>query len=173
MKLTKRTIWIVGFVIAAALIVIAARPKKDEIWIQLIDNRTGKPLTNVVVTNLALYRTPFAATLHLPYRFRFRSSSTVMLATNGAFSVQRISARSSLDSQQLTFALGKTRSGSHLKYSGPDFTYTADGIWQYGFKALGPGPIRFFVWQPTTRIEVPDHGPVILRLDPNADPPPD
>ena len=37
-----------------------------------------------------------------------------MLATNGAFSVQRISARSSLDSQELTFALGKTRGGSHL-----------------------------------------------------------
>src|SRR4051812_12784408 len=122
MKVTKPTMWILGIVTLAATIVVALWPAKDELLIQVIDSRTARPMTNVVVTNLAVYRTVLAAIPWLPNQFRFRSSDRVILATNGAFRIQRISARGFLQSEQLSFAFGKP-------VSGPHFSYNTNGLW--------------------------------------------
>jgi hypothetical protein len=162
MKVTKPTMWTLGIVTVAAPIVAALLLAKDELLIQVIDSRTARPMTDVVVTNLAVHRTVFAGIPGLPNRFRFRSSERVMLATNGAFRIQRISAKGFLQSEQLSFAFGKPVGGPHLVYDG-------NGLWQNGYKRLGPGPIEFLVWQPIIPVEIPAEGPVILRLDRNKE----
>ena len=163
MKVTRPTLWILGVVTVAATIIISLWPAKDELLIQVIDSRTARPMTNVVVTNLAVYRTVFAAIPGLPNRFCFRSLDRVILATNGTFRIQRISAKGFLQSEQLSFAFGKP-------VGGPHFVYSTNGLWENGYQRLGvPGPLELLVWQPITQVEIPAQGPVILRLDRNRE----
>jgi len=60
MKVTKRKIWVLRIVAAAAVVVVLAwnRSRSDDVVIQLVNKRTGLPVTHVTVTILDSYLTP-------------------------------------------------------------------------------------------------------------------
>jgi hypothetical protein len=61
-----------------------------------------------------------------------------------------------LHSERLSLRLKKLRAGPT----------TLDGFWN-GYKTIQEKPVEFILWQRLKRIELPDCGPVILRLDRN------
>jgi hypothetical protein len=152
--------------IALSLAVGAAlglRSRRDDIVVQLINSRTGKPLTNVTLMITERYRVPLLSSMpFVPYNYRWKNSSRVIITTNGAFTIKRISPGGLLHSEALAFDIEKRNSGPH-------FLYATNGFWRHQMKIIQERPVKSFIWRPLEEIEVPSNNPVVFRLDPNKD----
>ena len=149
--------------IALSLIVAAAvalRSPRDDVVVQLVNHRTGKPLANVTITNTELHRLPLISSLpFIPYRYRWRTSSHVIKSPNGAFTIKRIFPGRLLDSQRLTLDLGNGISGLL-------FIYNTNGFWRYRLKNAQTPPLGI-VTSRLMRIEVPSNQPVLISVNTN------
>jgi len=81
MKITKQKFGIVGFALICAVItgLVCLRPHADDVVVQLVNKRTGRPVTNVTVTLFDSYRTPILSRLKwIPRRLQsYRRCHTV------------------------------------------------------------------------------------------------
>jgi len=149
-----------SLVVAAA---VAVRSPRDDLVVKVIDSRTGKPLTNVTITNTELRPVPILSSFpSLPYQYRWKTLSHVIRTTNGTFTIKRISPGRLGRSESLRLEFGETMGGVLLAYN-------TNGFWRWRFKGLQTGAVQRLVWESVERIEVPSDQPVIVRLDPTRD----
>ena len=136
------------------------RSPRDDLVVQLINSRTGKPLTNVTLMITERSRLPFISSLpFVPYNYRWKSSSHVIRSTNGVFTIKRISPRGLVHSEALAFDIGRG--------SGPHFFYATNGFWRHDFKTIQERPVKSFLMQLIEQIEVPSDKPMVIRVDPH------
>ena len=158
MRLTKRRIWILGIIAAAAVLTPTLTrylaPSRI-LTVQLIDERSGERVTNVTVTVRELYEVPLVSSLKfIPVSQRFRFSNRVVHADRGEFEMKRLSGRGALVSQSVSLAFnGEQPSIPHL-------LYTKEGIIQQ-FRYVPDGVSRA-----PENVVVPPSGPLIIRTDP-------